>query len=77
MSWRLLTETVRVSAGGKRMLVFGAGEAASQVITAVLTDPSRTFRPVALIDDDPAKARRTIRGMLASMIPASHPRSGR
>jgi FlaA1/EpsC-like NDP-sugar epimerase/dTDP-4-amino-4,6-dideoxygalactose transaminase len=63
VSWRLLAETVDSTVSSRRMLVFGAGDAAAQVITAILTDPASTFRPVALVDDDPTKARRSIRGV--------------
>ena len=38
------------------MLVFGAGEGAEQVITAMLRDPDSPYLPVAMLDDDPRKA---------------------
>ncbi|MDZ7673847.1 MAG: DegT/DnrJ/EryC1/StrS family aminotransferase [Acidimicrobiales bacterium] len=63
VAWRLLSESVDVTDSTRRMLVFGAGEAAAQAIMAMLTDSSGTFRPVALLDDDPRKARRSIRGI--------------
>ena len=63
VSWRLMAETAETSETSRRMIVFGAGDAAAQVITAMLTDSANTFRPVALLDDDSSKARRSIRGV--------------
>ncbi|MEW6154461.1 MAG: nucleoside-diphosphate sugar epimerase/dehydratase [Actinomycetota bacterium] len=39
----------------QRLLVFGAGEAGSQIIRSLLCKPDGRFLPVALLDDDPAK----------------------
>ncbi|MEO7555849.1 MAG: nucleoside-diphosphate sugar epimerase/dehydratase, partial [Acidimicrobiales bacterium] len=47
----------------RRALVFGAGEGATQTITAMLRDKAGTYLPVGLLDDDPAKRRLTIRGV--------------
>ena len=46
-----------------RLLVFGAGEGAAQVITSMLRTPASPYIPVALLDDDPAKRHLRIRGV--------------
>jgi len=63
--WRLGIERRRRPNGDgcDRLLVFGAGEGAAQVIPALLRDPMSTFLPVGLIDDDPAKRRLRIMGV--------------
>jgi FlaA1/EpsC-like NDP-sugar epimerase len=47
----------------QRIVVFGAGEAGAQVISAMLHDPDSPYLPVALLDDDPAKRNLRIRGV--------------
>jgi FlaA1/EpsC-like NDP-sugar epimerase len=56
-AWRLLLERNRRPAGdaSTRLLVFGAGEGAAQVLRAMLSDPQSRYLPVALLDDDPGK----------------------
>jgi len=44
-------------------LVFGAGEAGAQVITAMLRDSDSPYYPVGLLDDDPRKRNLRIRGV--------------
>jgi FlaA1/EpsC-like NDP-sugar epimerase len=64
-AWRLAVER-RLRPRGEgchRMIVFGAGEGAAQVIPALLRDPSSTYVPVALIDDNPAKRNLRIMGV--------------
>ncbi len=46
-----------------RVLVFGAGNAGSQVIDSMLNDRESRYVPVGLLDDDTAKARLRIRGV--------------
>jgi FlaA1/EpsC-like NDP-sugar epimerase len=46
----------------QRALVFGAGEGGSQLLAATLRNRASTIVPVALLDDDPARRRLTIRG---------------
>ncbi|MDP1794798.1 MAG: nucleoside-diphosphate sugar epimerase/dehydratase [Acidimicrobiales bacterium] len=45
------------------VLVFGAGEAGVQIITAMLRNPRSPFFPVAVLDDDPDKADFRILGV--------------
>jgi FlaA1/EpsC-like NDP-sugar epimerase len=56
-AWRLVLERNRRPSGdtSTRLLVFGAGEGAVQVLRAMLSDPESRYLPVALLDDDPGK----------------------
>jgi len=64
-SWRALLEReLRPGAAGrKRAIVIGAGEAGYLIVRGMLTDPSSKAVPVALLDDSPVKARRTLMGV--------------
>ncbi len=64
-AWRLACETRRRPSGEgcHRMIVFGAGEGAAQVIPALLRDKTSVYLPVALIDDDPSKRNLRIMGV--------------
>lgn len=65
--YRLLTERDRRPDAGRaevhRAVVFGAGEGAAQLLAAFLRDPHSPIVPVALLDDDPARRRLSIRGV--------------
>lgn len=63
--WRLYLEHLqRPSAEGRsRLLVFGAGNAGSQVITVMLRDPNSPYVPIALLDDDRRKRNLRIMGV--------------
>jgi FlaA1/EpsC-like NDP-sugar epimerase len=63
--WRLLDERRRRPKGDacQRLLVFGAGEGATQVVRAMLRNPTSDYVPVALLDDDPAKKNLRIMGV--------------
>jgi FlaA1/EpsC-like NDP-sugar epimerase len=50
-------------ADARRVLVFGAGEGGRQLVRAMVRDRSRTYLPVAIIDDDPRKQRLTVEGV--------------
>jgi len=62
-AYRILVERRRRPTGDEvhRAVVFGAGEGGTQVITAMLRDKASAYLPVALLDDDPAKRRYSIR----------------
>lgn len=45
------------------VLVFGAGDAGAQLVRSMLRNPNGHYRPVALLDDDPAKAKLRIQGV--------------
>jgi len=49
-----------------RVVVFGAGEAGQGVLGSMTRDRSRTYEPVALLDDDPAKSRLRLHGIEVS-----------
>jgi FlaA1/EpsC-like NDP-sugar epimerase len=63
-AWRLQNERRhRPTDASQRLLVYGAGEAGTQVITSLLRDTNSPFVPVALIDDDPRKQNLRVRGV--------------
>ena len=47
----------------RRVLVFGAGDAGAQIVRALVRDPNGLLLPIGLIDDDLAKANRSIAGV--------------
>jgi FlaA1/EpsC-like NDP-sugar epimerase len=49
--------------GCTRLLIFGAGKAAEEVIATMLRNPESPYLPVALLDDDPAKRHLSIMGV--------------
>jgi len=63
--WRLAMERRRRPSGDgcRRLLVFGAGDAAAQVIPALLRDPRSAYLPVGLLDDHPSKRKLRIMGV--------------
>ena len=63
--WRLNMERRRRPSGEgcHRLLVFGAGEGAVQVISALLRDSESDYLPVALLDDEPSKRNLRIMGV--------------
>jgi FlaA1/EpsC-like NDP-sugar epimerase len=46
-----------------KVIVFGAGAAGSQLIQSLVTQPQSPYRPVAILDDNPAKRRLRILGV--------------
>jgi FlaA1/EpsC-like NDP-sugar epimerase len=46
----------------RRALIFGAGDGGYEAARALLRDPESSFRPVAFLDDDPAKQNLRILG---------------
>ncbi|GEP33665.1 dTDP-glucose 4,6-dehydratase [Nocardioides szechwanensis] len=63
-SWRRFNEfdDERFSDDGStRVLVVGAGEAGRELISSMLRDPQRAWRPVAILDDDHRKRHLRIR----------------
>lgn len=63
--WRLEIERRHRPDGdrARRALVFGAGDAADQVVRAMLHDPDSPYLPVGLIDDHPAMQNMSIKGV--------------
>jgi FlaA1/EpsC-like NDP-sugar epimerase len=46
-----------------KLIVFGAGAGGIRVLTSLLQVKAGQYLPVAILDDDPARARRSIRGV--------------
>ncbi len=71
MIWaRGLFRVVHEQGGGHRsrrtlipVVVAGAGEGGRQLVMSMLREPHSGWRPVALVDDDPLKRHRRIRGV--------------
>ncbi len=47
----------------EKIIVFGAGDAGAMLIYRLATQPNAAYRPVAILDDDPAKRRLRIHGV--------------
>src|SRR5262249_40474993 len=47
---------------GDRALVYGAGRAGELAVREMLANPSLSLRPIAFLDDDPAKRGRLVQG---------------
>jgi FlaA1/EpsC-like NDP-sugar epimerase len=64
-AWRIVLEHSKrpTADGSERVLVFGAGEGASQLVTSMLRDKEAALLPVGLIDDDPKKRNLRLRGV--------------
>ncbi len=65
-SWRTLQERDERTGPGEdteRTLVIGAGEAGRELITSMQRDPLHRYLPVGLLDDDPYKRHRRLRGV--------------
>ncbi len=64
-TWRLdMERRMRPTEEGRhRLLVFGAGEGGTQVIAALLRNPTSEYVPVGLLDDDPDKRNLRLMGV--------------
>ncbi|MDQ4118321.1 MAG: polysaccharide biosynthesis protein, partial [Actinomycetota bacterium] len=62
---RLITERRHRpdTASAARAIVFGAGWGGQQTVRTMLNDPESTYRPVAVLDDDPRVRSRRIAGV--------------
>lgn len=54
--WRALQRRRALSRHGRRTLIYGAGDAGSQVVQLLLANRSGDSQPMGFIDDDPSKA---------------------
>lgn len=65
--YRVVRDNVLLAStpGGRSepVVILGAGEGARQLIGALMRDPSSPWTPVALLDDDPFKRYRRLRGV--------------
>ncbi len=65
-AWRTLQERderTGTAEDTQRTLVIGAGEAGRELVTSMQRDPLRRYVPVGLLDDDPYKRHRRLRGV--------------
>ena len=53
--WRSARQQTALRREGSRTLIYGAGDAGSQIATLMLAERSSSFQPVGFIDDDPNK----------------------
>lgn len=53
----------QVSASAQKIIVFGAGDAGTQLVRSLIGHPDSRYRPVALLDDDPDKRRLRVLGV--------------
>jgi FlaA1/EpsC-like NDP-sugar epimerase len=53
----------RHTKAGVKVIVFGAGDAGTALTRHLLAEPDPAYRPVALLDDDPAKRRLRVHGI--------------
>lgn len=60
---RLWKGYLNTASSQKKAVIYGAGAMAEALIPQLLTDAAGEYRPVALLDDDPAKAKRWISGV--------------
>ncbi len=65
-SWRRARERSDESLrerGGSKVLLIGGGEAGRELISSMWRDPEQRWQPVGILDDDPLKRHRRIRGV--------------
>lgn len=61
--YRFWKESILQEADGQRVLVVGAGVAGEMLVRDLQGDHVSKYIPIALVDDDPAKRKREIRGL--------------
>jgi UDP-GlcNAc:undecaprenyl-phosphate GlcNAc-1-phosphate transferase len=61
-SFRLIAEFARRRRSGTRLVIYGAGEAASLIVREMLADPRAHYRMLGFIDDDPLRQRLRLQG---------------
>ena len=63
LAWRWFNDRRSGKASTKRALIVGAGEGGAMLVGMMLHDHSRRYRPIGLVDDDPDKVGRNVRGV--------------
>jgi len=53
--WRSARQQRALNRDGKRTLIYGAGDAGSQIVTLMLNDRHNEYQPIGFVDDDPRK----------------------
>jgi UDP-GlcNAc:undecaprenyl-phosphate GlcNAc-1-phosphate transferase len=65
MAFRLFRQVLPVSGSGegRRVLIYGAGDAGELVLRELMNNRALKYSPVAFLDDDPAKKGKVIHGL--------------
>ena len=65
MAFRLFRQVLPVSngSGGRRVLIYGAGDGGELLLRELLNNRSLKYSPVGFLDDDPAKSGKVIHGL--------------
>ena len=53
--WRGARQQRALNRDGKRTLIYGAGDAGSQIVSLMLNDRHNEYQPIGFVDDDPRK----------------------
>ena len=53
--WRGARQQRALNRNGKRTLIYGAGDAGSQIVSLMLNDRHNEYQPIGFVDDDPRK----------------------
>lgn len=74
-TWRMWSErSLRPRGAAVPAVIFGVGEAGVQLVHSLMLTPDSPYRPVALLDDHPAKKRLRIRHLQVEGTSADLPR---
>ena len=61
--WTVRQESKAAAPTSVKIIVFGAGNAGTQLVHRLVRQPGAEYRPVAILDDDPGKRRLRIAGV--------------
>src|SRR6185295_8377867 len=65
LAFRLFRQVIPIAKGaaGKRVLIYGAGDAGELLLRELLNNRDLKYSPVGFLDDDPAKSGKLIHGL--------------